>query len=63
MKTKDEALAQIEEEKIKEKQKEIRQMDRKLRMMVRKHALIEKKVEKMEGFGEFAKKVTRDYSD
>jgi hypothetical protein len=34
-----------------------------LRVLVRKHALIEKKVEKMQGFGEFAKKVTTDYSD
>lgn len=44
MKAKDDVLAQLEREKIAEKQKEIRQMRRKEALLIKKHALIESKV-------------------
>jgi hypothetical protein len=56
-------LAFLEEEKIKEKRKEILLMQKRLKLLTKKHALIEKKTQKMEGFGEFTKRVSRDYSD
>lgn len=58
MKAKDEALALVEEEKIKEKQREIKVMHRRLSMLNKKHDLIKKKLEKMEGFAEFTKKIS-----
>ena len=38
-------------------------MERKLKLLEKKHALIEKKLEKMESFGEFTRKVSCDYPD
>lgn len=57
MKAKDEALAQVEKEKIAEKKREIEIMDRRFRLLCKKHALIEQKLTKMECFDKFIRTV------
>jgi hypothetical protein len=57
MKAKDEALAAVEKEKIKEKKNEIEVMEKRYAMLCKKHGLIQAKKEKMEDFDKFILKV------
>lgn len=63
MKAKDEALAAVEKEKIKEKKGEIQVMEKRYAMLCKKHGLIQAKKERMEDFDKFILKVQKNYPD
>lgn len=63
MKVKDDALAQIERDKIAEKKIDIKKMQRRHKLLVAKQALIEKKLMKMQEFGDFMSLVQKTYKD
>ena len=57
MKAKDEALAAVEKDKIKEKKAEIELMQIRYKLLCKKHGLIQSKLEKLKAFDEFITKV------
>lgn len=62
-KTKDLESAEMEREKIKEKDREIEQANRKLAALKAQHLRIERKMNKLQKFENFLKDVQQQYAD